>query len=300
MSGEEPTIALVIVWFGPLPFWMPAFLLSCRHNPSVDWLIFCDQPAPAGVPGNVKFIPLDMDGFNRRATDALGFPIRLTPVFAYKMCDLKIMYGRIFEPELRGRDFWGCCDMDVVWGAVRSFLTPELLAGHDVITSRMERISGHFCLFRNRPEWADLFRRIPDVEERAGDSGKYRRIDEDGLTDLLQGYQNSRWRRFWTRRVRKWPLPRVWWNRVWTTSGKHQRQMLADPALCLRWRAGRTYGVGGEELLYLHFHSIRKGMPGIDFGAGDPPREFTVSPAGFRAVRAEGTDGNVSKTQGIQ
>ena len=287
--NPDSKIALVIVWFGPLPFWMPAFLLTCRRNPSVDWLVFSDQPVPAGVPPNVNFLPLDMESFNRRATAALGFEIRLQPAYAYKMCDLKIMYGRIFEPELRGYDFWGCCDMDVVWGDVRRFLTPELLENYDVITSRIGRISGHFCLFRNRPEWTDLFRRIPDVAARAGKGMKYCRIDEDGLTDLLQGYRASSWRRFWTRRVRKWPLPRVWWDRVWTTSGKHQRQMLADPSLCLRWRDGRAYGAGGEEMMYLHFHSVRKSMQGIDFGVDDPPREFTISPAGIIAGKTEGS-----------
>jgi hypothetical protein len=77
-----------------------------------------------------------------------------------------------------------------------------------------------------------------------------------------------------------------------TTSGKHQRQMLANPSLSMRWRDGRTYGVHGEEMMYLHFHSIRKGMKGIDFGYGDAPREFAVSPAGIFAVGVKDTDEN--------
>lgn len=259
-----PKIALVSVWFGPLPFWMPALLFSCQCNPDVDWLIFSDQSPPAGAPENVQFIPLARTAFNARASAALGYRLEVLASYAYKMCDLKIMYGRIFEPELRGYDFWGCCDMDVVWGQVRSFLTPELLANHDVITSRIGRISGHFCLFRNRTEWTDLFRRIPDVQARTEDSGKYRSIDEDGLTDLLQGYRRSRLRRFWARHIRKLPLPRVYWDRVLTTSGKHQRQMLADPSLGMRWCDGRVYGIRCEELMYLHFHELRQHMHKFD------------------------------------
>jgi glycosyltransferase involved in cell wall biosynthesis len=282
-----PSLALVIVWFGPWPFWMRAFLLSCRHNPTVDWLIFSDSEPPAGLPGNVKILPLGLDAFNRRATQALGFEVKVLPTYAYKMCDLKILYGRIFAEELAGVDFWGCCDMDIVWGDLRRFLTPERLARYDVITSRPGRIAGHFCLFRNRPEWTDLFRRIPDVAGRAGDSGAYRRIDEDGLTDLLQGYQRSLLIRLWTAVVRRRAVPRVYWEQEWTTRGRHQREMLADAGLTMRWRDGRTFGVHGEEMMYLHFHEIRKEMRGLEWPAGGAPREIEITPRGLVARGAE-------------
>jgi len=287
MKDTKPKIALVIVWFGPLPYWMPAFLHTCKQNSSVNWLVFCDSTL-TGLPDNVKFLPLDMNTFNRRATEALRFEVRLQPSYAYKMCDLKIMYGRIFEKELQGFDFWGCCDMDVVWGDIRSFLTDEVLEQHDVITSRVGRISGHFCLFRNQTEWTNLFERIPGIESLVADNMNCRRVDENGLTDVLQKYQSSRLRRFWVSRIRRLPLPRVYWDRIMTTSGKHQRQMLADSSLSMRWRDGCAYGVHGEEMMYLHFHSIRKGMGGINFDLENPPREFTISPAGILAVRTEG------------
>ncbi len=281
MNAPPPSLALVIVWFGPWPFWMPAFLLSCRHNPTVDWLIFSDSEPPAEVPENVKILPMDLEGFNRRATKALGFEVKVLPDFAYKLCDLKILYGRIFAAELAGVDFWGCCDMDIIWGDLRRFLTPELLGRHDVITSRPGQIAGHFCLFRNRPEWADLFRRIPDVEQMVQDSRHIRRIDEDGLTDLLQGYERSLLRRLWTRQVRRLSIPRAFWGPEWTPRGRYQRRLLENPALCLRWSRGRVFGVDGEELMYLHFHKMRKQMKGIGFGFGESPEAFTVSTAGI-------------------
>ena len=298
MSSADSKIALVIVWFGPLPFWISAFLLSCRYNPKVEWLIFSDAPRPSGLPDNVKFLPMDLKMFNCRASEALGFNVQVTSAFAYKMCDLKIMYGRIFAPELQEFGFWGCCDMDIAWGDIRRFITDDILANYDVITSRIGRISGHFCLFRNHSEWTNLFRRIPDIAARVADSGTYRRIDEDGLSELLQGYGRSWLRRFWATRIRKLPLPRVYWERVLTTSGKHLRLMLADPTLSLRWRQGRTYGVHGEEMMYLHFHTIHKGMKGIDFDLGDPPREIAISPAGLFAVRTEENAGPENRVVG--
>ena len=298
MSAPIPSIGLVIVWFGPWPFWMRAFLLSCRCNPTVDWLIFSDADPPADMPENVKILSLGMETFNRRATQALGFGVKIQPNFAYKMCDLKIMYGRVFAEELGKYDFWGCCDMDIVWGDLRRFLTPERLASYDVITSRPGRIAGHFCLFRNRPEWSDLFRRIPDVAARAGDSEHIRRIDEDGLTDLLQGYRRGLVRRLWTALVRRRPVPRVYWEREWTTRGRHQREMLADAALAMRWRDGRTFGVHGEEMMYLHFHAIRKEMRGLEWPAVGEPREIEITPRGLAARVAENTSDSVVGTSG--
>jgi len=281
MKSRDSSLVLVIVWFGPLPFWMPAFLLSCRHNPGVEWRIFSDVIPPSNLPENVKFLSMDMETFNRRATDALGFRVHVTPAYAYKMCDLKIMYGRIFEKELRGFDFWGCCDMDIVWGNIRSFITPEVLENYDVITSRVGRISGHFCLFRNQSKWLELFRWIPDVKELVEQSDQCMRIDENLLTELLQRWTSGWVRRVWARYVQHLPVPRIYWGRELTTRGRQQRLMLDDSTLSLRWRNGRTYNVHGEEIMYLHFHEIRKGMKGIDFGYGDSPEEFTVSPVGL-------------------
>ncbi len=279
-------IALVNVWFGPLPFWMPALLHSCRFNPDVDWLIFTDQSAPASTPENVKFFPMDIDRFNTRASAASGYRIRVNPSFTYKLCDLKMMSGLIFEEELKGYDFWGCCDLDVIWGNLRHFLTEELLANYDVISARPNRISGHFTLFRNQEAWNNLFRRVSKIQERVEDSARYWRVDEDGLSKVLQWYQLSAIGRLTTRWIRRLPLPRVWWERVWTTSGKHQRLMLEDPSLSMRWCEGRVYGANGEEMMYLHFHQIRKFMKGTDIGPGDAPREFYVSPAGIYLSRA--------------
>lgn len=290
MRFVDPQMALVIVWFGPLPFWMPAFLHSCRYNPGVDWIIFSDARFSLELPENVRFLPLTVDKFNLQATEILGFKVNVKPTYAYKMCDLKIMYGCIFENELKDYDFWGCCDMDVVWGDIRRFITSDILKHHDVITSRIGRISGHFCLFRNRRDWNELFRRIPNIAECVEDNSNCRRIDEDGLTNLLQGYQNSCFRSFFARHVHKLSIPRVYWDRVLTTSGKHQRQMLAAPSLHMRWCDGNVYGVHGEDMMYLHFHSIRKGMKNIDFGLEDAPREFVITTNGLFANTTELTD----------
>ncbi len=56
-------ICLIIVYFGKLPFWLPAFQLSCGYNPEIDWLIFIDDKAPPNPPDNVTYHQSSWDSF---------------------------------------------------------------------------------------------------------------------------------------------------------------------------------------------------------------------------------------------
>ena len=164
-KSEGRRIALVIVYIGPAPFWMPAFLLSCRFNPEITWLLFSDMGRPADCPENVQFIALDLAGFNRRASETLGLNIRVQQSFVYKIADFKSAYGKIFEKELQPFDFWGHCDLDIVWGSIGHFVSQDTLDTFDIITSRPKRISGHFCLYRNTPEITNTYQWIPRVAQ---------------------------------------------------------------------------------------------------------------------------------------
>ena len=49
------------------------------------------------------------------------FPISLER--PYKLCDYKPSYGEVFKDELAGYDFWGNCDIDLVWGNIKKNFT---------------------------------------------------------------------------------------------------------------------------------------------------------------------------------
>ena len=67
-----------------------------------------------------------------------------------KYATTKPAYGAIFEDYLIGVDFWGHCDLDIVFGDIRSFITDEMLEEYDVITAKKEFLAGHFTLYNNR------------------------------------------------------------------------------------------------------------------------------------------------------
>lgn len=62
----------------------------------------------------------------------------------YKLCDFRAAYGVIFAKWLEGYDFWGYCDIDIVWGDLQSFFTDEVFSSFDKIQE-----SGHLSFYRN-------------------------------------------------------------------------------------------------------------------------------------------------------
>jgi hypothetical protein len=268
----RPSIAIVSTYFGKTaPFWLPAFLVSCRANADVQWLLYTDFEV-ASPPPNVAIRPLEVSDFNQRASDALHTRIDISR-WVRKACDLKPAYGVIFEDDLRRFDFWAHSDIDIVWGDVRRFVTDELLERYDVVSSRSHRLSGHFTLYRNTLPTTRLFELIPDVAMHMG-TRRYMYLDETHLTHHLQEHMAGDPAPSW---------PRVYWPSELTTSAKYQRSLGQADVDRLWWRQGRTFDAAGQELMYLHFHKMKQDMTTINFGPDDRPAAFAIDRKGFWA-----------------
>ena len=257
-SASGPSVCLVACYFGPLPPWMDVYLLSCAHNPTIDFLIVTDQePAPAAPP-NVRFVKLLPASFGRLASEKLGTRIELSR--PYKVCDFKPLYGLMFEEYLQRFDYWGYTDLDVVYGDIRGFLTKCDIASYDVFTARREYLVGHFTLFRNNAEMKRLFERSADIPALLQSDMLYA-FDECGkqCIRLLRGHapnsdatcdsmthvirrlaeQDGIAAHFSTL-VAEWPELR---GKLWR----------------LRWRNGRLWLVDeGLEYMYFHFHVFKR------------------------------------------
>lgn len=135
-------IALIIPYFGKFPNYFPLFLNSCRHNPTIDWLLVTDIADPYDYPQNVRVIPMTLQELRQRFQSRFDFQIALeTP---YKLCDYKPAYGYLFQEWLEGYDFWGHCDMDLLFGDLRGFFPDDALEQYDKIGHL-----GHLTLYRN-------------------------------------------------------------------------------------------------------------------------------------------------------
>ncbi|WP_294953801.1 DUF6625 family protein [uncultured Eubacterium sp.] len=161
------SICYVVPYFGKFPVSFPLWLVSCGANPTVDWLIFTDDTTPYDYPQNVKVNYCSFDDMRKRIQEKFDFPVVIDR--GWKLCDFRDAYGEIFEEELKGYDFWGHCDCDLMWGNIRKFLTDDVLEKYEKVG-----FYGHSTLYKNTPE----------VNSR-------HRVEIDGLLNYKTVYSTS-------------------------------------------------------------------------------------------------------------
>jgi len=241
------SIVLLMPWFGPWPAWMELFLSSCRFNPTVKWVLLSDQPCPSHLPDNVALVPLSMGEFSGLVATRLDLP-GFNLVQAYKVCDLRFAFGRIFAEHIQGYDLFGFGDLDVVYGNLRAFLTDEVLS-HNVVSCHKHRLSGHFCLFANTEVNHDLYLEVEDWRGKFMDPRHLAVDDRTKFTRpnslYFESFNTPHCRQIvWTNGLRRYP--REWY-----------------------WKQGRlTNNMDAREFLYFHFMVWKGGRCGRMFGGG--------------------------------
>lgn len=279
------TIAMVIPYFtrgkGPLPKMAALWLHSCRMNPTVDWLLFTDCGMDGlDVPENVRVVQTGFEAVRERIQALFDFPICLeTP---YKLCDFKPVYGEAFAKELEPYDFWGFCDMDVIWGDIRRFITDDLLERHDRVLTH-----GHCSLLRNRRDinagyrtlepkgclrYRDVFTtaRIMAFDEWAGHSGGgYVEIQKRNGLRVFDAYLHA------DVEINRWSL---------NTFRGYERMIFHIRDGGLEELALKEGRVVRNEVLYAHFQQRK-----LDFDDGLDMSDYFVVPPN-RAINDSAAD----------
>lgn len=161
MKQKKKSIAIIICYIGKLPWYFDYFAHSCKYNPSIDFYIVTDDtgyPKPASA--NVRFIYKTLSEINQLAKEKLELPVQITT--GYKLCDFKPTYGILFSELIKGYDFWGHGDIDVIYGNIRKFITNVVLQKNDLVSVRHDYVTGHFALFKNTRKMNELFKLSKD------------------------------------------------------------------------------------------------------------------------------------------
>lgn len=145
-------IVLIIPYFGKLPEYIDIWLDSVKYNPTIDFLIPTDAEWKTALPENVKLLSMTWSQAVEKIKSLCGHAIVLHE--PYKLCDYRPLYGEIFKEYIAKYDFWGHCDMDLVFGDIRKFLTEDILEQNDRIFTR-----GHFCLYKNCDEINTIYKK---------------------------------------------------------------------------------------------------------------------------------------------
>ena len=137
----------LLPFFGKYPDWLDQWVANMeRLKPmEYDYIIFSN-----------------LELFKQRVRDKLGIEPRITPGES-KIWDYRPMLGVLFEEEIKGYDFWGHTDFDVVYGDISKF-EPDLTK-LDIWSNHYDYICGFWTLYRNNEKINNLFRKTADWKE---------------------------------------------------------------------------------------------------------------------------------------
>ena len=254
---------------------------SAECNSSIDFYIVNDKD-PVSHPKNVHFIRMTLDDFSKLASKKIGLSIQLKN--AYKCCDFKCAFGLIFEDYLKDYDFWGHCDLDLVWGDLRGFLTEDLLERYDKIYPL-----GHLALYRNNEKMKRAFM-LPGSEK-----GEYTEIftsDKNYAFDELFGIYKI---------LQKNSIPQydsydfadispVFYRMKLVTqytcySNNYRHQIFVrDGSKIVRYYLNRDGMVMQDEFAYLHFQKRKFTSQQL---SAIPMERYIFTPKGFVAIGNE-------------
>lgn len=274
-----PNRACVVVpYFGRLPSHFPLWLSSCRTNSTFDWVVLTDDGRHFDVPDNVELKLTRFEDFIGMVQGSLS--LTFGPIPPYKICDFRPAFGVIFEDLFTDYDFWGYCDLDMIFGDISQFLTDAVLAQHMKVFKR-----GHFSLHRNTPEVNFLFREIvaggADFPITFDDVLAERNTLAFDESVGIYRYFTAHDYPVYVEEVTADISPVAWMMRFTKYSGRNH------PHQIFYWKDGRvvhrflddTGVVREEEKCYIHFgkREMRQRVP-------DEAAEFLVASDGFRVL----------------
>ena len=168
-------IAIVVAYFGKFPNYFPLWLKSCGSNPNIDVIIVTDQKVDVSY-ANIFVKELELSDLQERATKVLGFEAALN--HPYKCCDYKPLYGVLFADFLEGYDYWGHCDVDLIFGDLQHFFEKYDLYSYDRFG-----VLGHLSLYKNN----DLMNNSYKTPDEVVDYKKVYTTDDNCIFDELGG-----------------------------------------------------------------------------------------------------------------
>jgi hypothetical protein len=235
------------------------------------WKIFTPNKYD-NLPFNVEIIDMTAEQFADLTEKKTGvrpnmFTTKLG-VPSVHITDFYVASGLIFEDYIKGFDFWGITNMDVVYGRLSRFVPDELLKECDIFSDDPNTINGIFCLFNNMPHINELFKKIPDWEKKfaqpacpkcLGEGGSHTLYGTDEY-DLTKVARETSWLRFFSPAY----YPMHSHDRLETQQPSPKLSLKPDGSL---WELSEDIGhpnweharpVIGREVLLYHFCKTKK------------------------------------------
>lgn len=269
-------ISILVPYYGRLPKWFPLFLQSAAHNERVHFFLITEEKVSLPLPSNISQVQVPLAEIERRVRNMVSSDFRIS--YPYKLVDVKPFYGVIFEDLLRDSQFWGYCDLDIVFGDLSPLLTSGRLQEADFFSADAGPVVGSFCLYRNIRRMNSFAQSAPEYIQRLN-SSEYESLDEIELTKALAQANDVRYIR--AERLAESQLSISAQGRtVGRTLG-----VMGEPNE-FYWADGHTFirssGRQPQEVMYLHFIGLKRSYHWAAYHPARKYSEFGFSAAGFQ------------------
>lgn len=242
-------ICYIVPYFGKFPQNMKLWLNSCGTNPTINWLIYTDDKTKYEYPPNVKVKYCTFNEIKEKIQKSFKFKIDIDR--PWKLCDYRPAYGEIFSEDIKEYDFWGHCDLDVLWGNIRNFITDDILEKYDKIG-----FQGHSTLYRNNQEVNSRYKtkieKYPSYET-IFTSNKGYCFDENIICDIYKELKIPYYSKTNFAHLRKWEYNFSLAHIPENEEYKNKNQIFL-------WDSGNLYRmflyknqIYKEEFMYIHF-----------------------------------------------
>ena len=243
-------ICYIVPYFGKLPQNFQLWLESCSTNKTVNWMIFTNDKTNYKYPDNVKVNYCEFEFVKKLITQNFDFEVKIDSYWHLSL--FKPAYGEIFKEYLKDYDFWGHCDVDLLWGDIRKFITDEILNKYEKIG-----FQGHSTLYRNASEVNSRYKTIVPGEINHIDvfSGKTKySFDENGMEAIYNYLKIPYYKETNFAHLSKYDYSFVLKYLPDEDYYKNNRQVLVwDKGTLKRYYIDKNNTIGNDEFMYIHF-----------------------------------------------
>ena len=281
-NPQAGAVVFVVPYLGNWPLWMPLFLRSCAANPDAHFRLLGNLPLAEPLPDNVRVDFISAQEIENRVRSHLRIEFRLSD--PHKICDLRPFYPSLFADVVGPYEFWGYCDLDVVFGDLSRVLSRDFLKEVDVFSAWDSRqLVGHFTLLRNSPAVAKIAFEIEDWRYRVGEVSRTTFMDEGGLTVALRAHPEVRWKHAGDV-GQQFASGRAVVGATILHDGRVFEFDARRPVAC-NWDGRRTFvrepGRSDVEVLYIHFMGLKRPYQWWAFDRGGTMAHCSFSLLGF-------------------
>ncbi|MGL6199648.1 MAG: DUF6625 family protein [Lachnospiraceae bacterium] len=236
-------VVFIIPYFGVIPpMWM-IWKETVIHNEKFDFLIFTDIEELKSEK-NLHIVNIEFKNLKKQFENKLKMEINLKQ--PYKLCDFRPAYGVLFEDYIKGYEFWGYCDLDLLFGDIGTFITEDILDRYEKILEH-----GHLTCYKNTIEINTIFKNDGQYPEY-----NYQEVfvsPESFYFDEVYGMM-AKCRR---QHLKTWYSPDSFFD-IKTNIRSFQNAVSESDGNChFHYKDGRLYVCSGDQgekqILYAHF-----------------------------------------------